>query len=73
MSDGKLASCFFYIGLVLALVSMVLGPFEITRWAIAAAVCACFIALAGMSFAFTSWEEPDDVPKSGQKGHENRQ
>ena len=68
MSDGKLATCFFDIGLVLALISMVLGPFEITQWALAAAVCACFVALAGISFAFTSWDEPDPEPeRKGRK------
>ena len=67
MSDGKLAVCFFEIGLVLALISMVLGPFQITRWALAAAVCACFVALAGISFAFTSWNEPDAEPRRKKK------
>lgn len=67
MSDGKLAVCFFEVGLVLALISMVLGPFQITRWALASAVCACFLALAGISFAFTSWNEPDDGPRRKQK------
>lgn len=75
MSDGKLAVCFFEIGLVLALISMVLGPFQITRWALAAAVCACFMALAGISFAFTSWDEPDGGPRrknkaSGKEKHQ---
>ena len=69
MSDGKLAACFFNIGLVLALISMVLGPFEITQWSLASAVCACFVALAGISFAFSSWDEPDAKPakKSAEK------
>lgn len=62
MSDGKMALNFFEIGLVLALVSMVLGPFGVTDWAIAAAVVACFIALAGMYLAFSSWDEPDEPP-----------
>ena len=35
MSDGKMAIIFFEIGLVLTLVSCVLGPFGITGWAIA--------------------------------------
>lgn len=61
MSDGRMALNFFEIGLVLALVSMVLGPFGVTDWAIAAAVVACFIALAGMYLAFSSWDEPDEL------------
>ena len=60
MSDGRVAINFFEFGLVLTLVSMVLGPFEITEWAIAAAVVACFIALGGMYLAFNSWDEPDE-------------
>lgn len=60
MSDGKLAASFFEIGMVLTLVSMVLGPFEITSWAIAAAAVACFVALVGMYLAFSSWNEPDE-------------
>ena len=50
MSDGKLAVSFFEIGMVLTLVSMVLGPFEVTSWAIAAVrlarrLRACALAL----------------------------
>jgi len=45
---------------VLTLVSMVLGPFEVTSWAIAAAAVACFVALAGMYLACRSWNEPDE-------------
>jgi hypothetical protein len=61
MSDGKLSVGFFEVGIVLTLVSMVLGPFEITSWAIAAAAVACFVALAGMYLAFSSWNEPDEL------------
>lgn len=64
MSDGKLAVNFFEIGLVLALVSMVLGPLEVTEWAIASAVVACFVALAGIYLAFNSWDEPDEIPET---------
>lgn len=60
MTDGKMAVNFFEVGLVLTLASMVLGPFEITEWAIAAAIVACFIAIGGMYLAFSSWNEPDD-------------
>ncbi len=60
MSDSRLAMIFFEIGLALTLVSMVLGPFDITEWAIAAAMVACFAALGGMYLAFCSWDEPDE-------------
>ncbi len=60
MSDGKLAVFFFEAGIVLTLISMVLGPFEITGWALATASVACFVALAGMYLAFSSWDEPDE-------------
>lgn len=62
MSDGKMAVIFFEIGLVLTLVSCVLGPFGITGWAIACAVTACFLACAGLFLAVSSWKEPDNLP-----------
>ena len=52
MTDGKLAVIFFEAGIVLTLISMVLGPFEITDPALAAASIACVCALAGMVMAF---------------------
>lgn len=61
MTDGKMAVLFFEIGLALTLASMVLGPFEITEWAISAAVVACCLALAGMYLAFWSWKEPEET------------
>ena len=60
MSDGKLAGLFFEIGMVLTVISMVLGPFDITNWSIASATIACFTALAGIYLAFGSWDEPDE-------------
>ncbi|MBW7571601.1 hypothetical protein [Caproiciproducens faecalis] len=60
MSDGKLAVLFFEAGIALTLISMVLGPFDITGWALAAASVACFVAIAGMYLAFSSWNEPDE-------------
>ncbi|MBS6861006.1 MAG: hypothetical protein DBX51_06355 [Clostridiales bacterium] len=67
MSDGKMAIIFFEIGLVLTLVSCVLGPFGITGWAIACAVTACFLACAGLFLAMSSWKEPDDPPAEEEK------
>ena len=61
MSDGKLAGLFFEIGMVLTVISMVLGPFDITNWAVASATIACFTAIAGIYLAFGSWDEPDEV------------
>ncbi|NLJ30406.1 MAG: hypothetical protein GX424_02180 [Clostridiales bacterium] len=60
MSDGRMALNFFEIGLVLTFISMVLGPFGVTEWAIASALVACVLALAGICLAFSSWDEPDD-------------
>ena len=74
MSDGKLAVNFFEIGLVLTLVSMVLGPFEVTEWAIAAALVACFVALGGMYLEFSSWNEPDEPsPKAADEAKDPEQ
>ena len=41
----------------LTMASMVLGPFGITQWSIAAAVTASVFALMGMYFAYQSWHE----------------
>lgn len=73
MTDGKLALNFFEVGLVLTLVSMVLGPFDITEWAIAAAIVACFVALGGMYLAFSSWDEPDDPEPAAESEHRQEQ
>ncbi len=59
MSDEKLANLFFVIGFALMLASMVLGPFEITRWALTTAVLACFLALASIALAFQGWGDTD--------------
>jgi hypothetical protein len=71
MSDSKLAMIFFEVGLALTLISMVLGPFDITEWAIAVALIACFAALGGMYLAFCSWDEPDEEPKEELEQHVN--
>jgi hypothetical protein len=73
MSDGKLAMLFFEGGLILTLISMVLGPFEITSWAIATAAVACFVALAGMYLAFSSWNEPDEPEEDQPDEQQNFQ
>ena len=60
MTDGKLALIFFEIGLVLTLVSCVLGPFGIDEWAIACAVTAGFLGFLGIFLGISSWNEPDE-------------
>ncbi len=45
----------FILGMALTMASMVLGPFGITAWAIAAAVTACVFGLMGIYFAYESW------------------
>ncbi|QEY34679.1 hypothetical protein FL966_06205 [Caproiciproducens galactitolivorans] len=74
MSDGKLAVLFFEVGMVLTLISMVLGPFEITGWALATAAVACVVAFSGMFLAFESWKEPleEERPRE-MKQPENQQ
>lgn len=62
MTDSKIAKIFFEIGIALTLVSMVIGPFDITDWSVACGATAGFLALAGMYFAFQSWNEDDDEP-----------
>ncbi len=68
MSDGKMSMLFFEIGLVLTLVSCVLGPCGIQDWSIACAVVAGFLALGGIYLAFGSWteEEPTENRHPGK-------
>ena len=65
MSDGKMSVLFFEIGLVLTLISCVLGPCGIQDWSIACAGVAGFLALGGMYLAFGSWNE-EEAAKSGR-------
>ena len=60
MTDGKLAMILFDIGFVFALAAMVLGPFEITNWALTAGVVACFFAIASLILGFQYWSELDE-------------
>ena len=75
MSDGKMAMLFFDLGLVLVLLSCVLGPCGVENWSIACAVVAGFLSLGGIYLAFGSWEEepepPVEDPQEGEPG-ENR-
>lgn len=66
MSDSGIARSFFEIGIVLALASMIFGPFEITDWSIACGATACFLAVAGIYFAFEGWKE-HDTPQVHEK------
>lgn len=63
LSDSRIAKTFFEISIVLTLASMVLGPYDITDWSIACAATAGFLAVAGMYFAFLSWDEADNEPE----------
>lgn len=56
MSNEKLALLFFDIGLAIAMVAMVLGPFEITNWALTAGVVSCFFAVASLCLSFLDWD-----------------
>lgn len=67
MSDSGIARSFFEIGIVLALASMIFGPFEITDWSIACGATACFLAVAGIYFAFEGWKEPDAPPQAEEE------
>ena len=69
MSNEKLAMLFFDIGLVLAMIAMVIGPFEITDWALTAGVVSCAFAAASLCLGFLSWDEREnpEPPRSGEK------
>lgn len=64
MTDSKLAFIFFEIATALAVVSMILGPFNIKNWSIACALISSFLALAGIYFAVIGWNEPDEPTSS---------
>ena len=66
MSDGKMSMLFFEIGLVLTLISCVLGPCGIQDWSIACAVVAGFLSLGGIYLAFGSWDEEEELAKYSQ-------
>ncbi|MCY1712649.1 hypothetical protein [Caproiciproducens galactitolivorans] len=74
MSDGKLAVLFFEVAMVLTLISMVLGPFEITGWALATAAVACVVSFSGMFLAFESWKEPieEETPKAAKESEDQK-
>lgn len=59
MTYHRIALGLFALGMVLALASMVLGPFGKSDLAITGAVVAGFFALVGIYFAFLSWDEPE--------------
>ena len=63
MSDGKMSMLFFEIGLVLTLISCVLGPCGIQDWSIACAIVAGFLSLGGIYLAFGSWDEEEESAK----------
>lgn len=60
MNDEKLAVILFDVGFVLALVSMVIGPFGIENWAITLAGIACCLALGAMVIGFEGWDAPPE-------------
>ena len=57
MSNERLAMLLFDIGLILAMISMVIGPFEITSWALTTGVVACFFGIASLCLGFLCWDE----------------
>lgn len=69
MSNEKLSLLFFDIGLALAMVAMVIGPFEITSWALTAGVISCVFAVASVCLSFLDWDawENPAPPQSGEK------
>lgn len=70
MNDEKLAVVLFDVGFALMLVSMVIGPFGISNWAIMLAGIACCLALGAMAIAFEGWNIPpedSETPEQPEK------
>jgi hypothetical protein len=57
MSNERLAMLLFDIGLVLTMISMVIGPFGVTNWALTTGVVACFFGIASLCLGFLSWDD----------------
>jgi|GEM_PF-1004575 hypothetical protein len=73
MSDEQFAYLLFGAGFVLMVVSMIAGPFGVTKWAIFAATVACCFAIAATSIGFLTWDEPPEIPpKEENPEKENR-
>lgn len=70
MSDSALAKLFFCIGLLLTVVSLVLGPFGIENWSVSIALVACFFAVTGIYLAMQGWDEKprSKKPQVGLEG-----
>lgn len=66
-TDWKIANFFFALGVILTLAAMVLGPLDFRSWSIAAGVTGGFVSLAGMYFAFQSWDAPAPVPPTEEQ------
>lgn len=60
MTDLKLASILLEVGFVLCLISMILGPLDIMDESILTAMAATVLALAGLYYAFKSWQQEDE-------------
>ncbi len=67
MTYHRIALGLFALGMALTLASMVLGPFGKSDLAITGAVVASFFALAGIYFAFLSWDEPELPEKKAEE------
>ena len=72
LNDEKLAVVLFDVGFVLTLVSMVIGPFGISNWAIMLAGIACCLALGAMAIAFEGWNIPPDDTEIPQQPVEQK-
>lgn len=57
MTNEKLTTLFFDIGFIMAVISMIIGPFGIENWSIATAMTACFLALGIIYLLFQDWED----------------
>ena len=75
MSNERLSMLFFDVGLVIAMISMVIGPFGITNWAMTTGLIACFLGIASLCLSFLSWDEwmqKPDQPHDKEQNTEQR-
>ncbi len=60
MAYQRIAIFLWACGMILALVSMVLGPFGYTNQSVMSSVGAGFLALVGFYPAFRAWEDEEE-------------
>lgn len=68
ITDAVIAQFMLVVAGILMVASMALGPFGYEELSIASSAASCVLAVAGICFAFYSWQEEEN--KSSSKKEE---